>query len=81
MLPSLKLLYYAGNRQENSDLKSGNIPTEWQKEENKNKLRQKDTDAKWTRENNQNYDTITKVTSYFGGIGYQLSFVRFYKYA
>jgi IS5 family transposase len=43
------------NRQENSDLKSGKIPDEWQKEENKNKLRQKDTDAKWTRKNNQNY--------------------------
>ena len=43
------------NREENKDLKSGNIPAEWQKQDNKNKLRQKDTDAKWTRKNNQNY--------------------------
>jgi IS5 family transposase len=43
------------NHQENVDLKAGNIPAEWHKEENKHKLRQKDTDAKWTRKNNQNY--------------------------
>jgi IS5 family transposase len=42
-------------RQENQDLKEGKIPADWQKEENANKLRQKDTDAKWTRKNNQNF--------------------------
>jgi IS5 family transposase len=42
-------------RQDNDDLKSGSIPAAWQKPENKHKLRQKDTDAKWTRKNNQNF--------------------------
>jgi IS5 family transposase len=39
------------SRDENKDLKEGNIPQDW----SENKLRQKDTDAKWTRKNNTNY--------------------------
>jgi IS5 family transposase len=39
------------NRDENKDLKEGNIPEDW----SENKLRQKDTDAKWTRKENRNY--------------------------
>jgi IS5 family transposase len=39
------------NREENKDLKEGNIPENW----SENKLRQKDTDAKWTRKENRNY--------------------------
>jgi IS5 family transposase len=39
------------NREENKDLKEGNIPEDW----SENKLRQKDTDAKWTRKENRNY--------------------------
>jgi IS5 family transposase len=38
------------SRDENEDLKEGKIP-DW----DENKLRQKDTDAKWTRKNNTNY--------------------------
>jgi IS5 family transposase len=43
------------SRQENIDLKAGKIPAKWKKKENLNKLRQKDTDARWTRKNNQNF--------------------------
>lgn len=39
------------NRDENKDLKEGNIPEGW----SENKLRQKDTDARWTRKNGENY--------------------------
>jgi transposase, IS5 family len=39
------------SRDENKDLKEGNIPEDW----SENKLRQKDTDAKWTRKENRNY--------------------------
>jgi len=39
------------SRQENGELKKGNIPQGW----NENKERQKDTDAQWTRKNFQNY--------------------------
>ena len=34
---------------ENDDIKQGKIPEEWKKPENIHKLRQKDTDARWTR--------------------------------
>jgi transposase len=34
------------NREENKTIKEGGIPEEWEKEENKNKRRQKDTDAR-----------------------------------
>lgn len=37
------------NKEENKAIKEDRIPEEWTKPENKNKLRQKDTDAQWTR--------------------------------
>lgn len=42
-------------KDERDDIKQGKIPEEWQKPENKNKLRQKDVDATWTRKGNQTY--------------------------
>jgi len=39
------------SRDQNSELKEGNIPKDW----SENKERQKDTDAQWTRKNFQNY--------------------------
>ncbi len=41
------------SRDENKDIKDGKIPENWEKEENANKLSQKDIDARWTKENNQ----------------------------
>jgi Transposase and inactivated derivatives, IS5 family len=58
------------SRKENQELKEGNVPEEW----SDNKKRQKDTDARWTRKNNQNYfgyknhikvDTKTKLITGF----------------
>jgi transposase, IS5 family len=43
------------NKEENNDIKNGKIPEEWQKEENADKLNQKDTDARWTKKNNVSY--------------------------
>lgn len=43
------------NREENKTLKQGGIPEQWKEEEHKNKLSHKDTDARWTKKNNQNY--------------------------
>ena len=40
-------------REENKTIKSGEIPEEWQKPENANKLAQKDTDARWTKKGNE----------------------------
>ena len=40
---------------EKEKIKNGEVPEGWQKPENKNKLRQKDTDAKWTRKANVAY--------------------------
>jgi IS5 family transposase len=58
------------SREENNELKEGNIPEQW----NENKVRQKDTDARWTKKNAQNFfgyknhikaDTRTKlITGY-----------------
>lgn len=39
------------SRDENKELKEGNIPEEW----DENKLRQKDTDARWTTKNGEDY--------------------------
>lgn len=39
------------SRDENKELKEGNIPEEW----NENKLRQKDTDAQWVTHNGKNH--------------------------
>lgn len=41
------------SRKENKEIKEGNPPKEWDNQPNKK--RQKDTDASWTRKNNQNY--------------------------
>ena len=43
------------HREENQAIKAGQVPEEWQKAENKHKLAQKDTDARWARKNNQTY--------------------------
>lgn len=41
------------SREESDQIKRGEIPEAWQKKPNK--LRQKDTDARWTRKRNQNF--------------------------
>lgn len=55
-------------REENKQIKEGNIPEDWQ--DNPHKLRQKDTDARWTKKNDTTYfgyknhikaDTNTKI--------------------
>lgn len=42
-------------REENKTLKEGEIPGQWKEEKNKHKLPHKDTDARWTKKNNQTY--------------------------
>ncbi len=41
------------SREENATIKEGNIPQEWEKDGNCNKLRQKDTEARWTTKRNE----------------------------
>ena len=41
------------NRDENQKIKDGEIPEDWEKPENAHKLAQKDTDARWTKKNNE----------------------------
>jgi len=43
------------HRDENRKIKEGTVPEEWKKPENKHKLRQKDTDARWTKKNNETH--------------------------
>jgi len=43
------------SRDENAKIKNGEIPEEWTKPENVNKLEQKDTDARWTKKGGQSY--------------------------
>jgi IS5 family transposase len=43
------------SREENAEIKEGKVPEEWQEEGNEAKLRQKDTDARWTKKNGQSY--------------------------
>lgn len=43
------------NREENSKIKNGEIPQDWEKPENAHKLAQKDTDARWTKKNNETH--------------------------
>lgn len=43
------------NREENALIKAGVIPKEWTDEENKHMLRQKDTDARWTKKGNETH--------------------------
>ena len=42
-------------REENTRIKAGEIPEEWETEENAHKLRQKDTDAQWTKKGNETH--------------------------
>jgi IS5 family transposase len=42
-------------REENKKIKAGEVPEEWEKPENTNKLRQKDTDARWTKKNQETH--------------------------
>ena len=42
-------------RDENKQIKEGSVPEDWKKPENIHKLRQKDTDARWTKKNKENY--------------------------
>lgn len=57
-------------REENNDIKNGKIPDEWEKPEKAAMFRQKDTDARWTKKNNEKHygykshikvDTKTKL--------------------
>lgn len=41
------------SRDENQKIKDGEIPEDWKKPENAHKLAQKDTDARWTKKNNE----------------------------
>lgn len=41
------------SRDENQKIKDGEIPEDWEKPENVHKLAQKDTDARWTKKNNE----------------------------
>ena len=43
------------SREANKTIKEGNIPEEWKAETEKKKLRQKDTDARWTKKNNETF--------------------------
>lgn len=43
------------SREENEKIKQGEIPPLWKEEKNKHKLPHKDTQARWTKKNNQNY--------------------------
>jgi len=42
-------------REENALIKEGAVPIEWGKAENKHKLAQKDTDARWTKKNDEKH--------------------------
>ena len=43
------------SKEENDERRAGNIPEEWKKPENKNKMRQKDLDATWTRKGDETH--------------------------
>jgi IS5 family transposase len=43
------------SREENKTIKEGRVPEEWEKPENVNKLKQKDTDARWAKKNNETH--------------------------
>jgi IS5 family transposase len=42
-------------REENAKIKAGEVPEEWKEPENIHKMRQKDTDARWTKKNNETH--------------------------
>jgi IS5 family transposase len=43
------------SREENKTIKSGEVPEEWEKPENANKLEQKDTDARWAKKGDETH--------------------------
>lgn len=43
------------SREENKKIKEGQIPEEWERPENVKKLRQKDTDARWAKKNDETH--------------------------
>lgn len=43
------------SRDENKKIKEGGVPEEWKEPGNKHKLSQKDTDARWTKKNNETH--------------------------
>jgi IS5 family transposase len=43
------------SRDENNQIKEGNIPEKWKKSGNESMLRQKDVDARWTKKNNEKH--------------------------
>ena len=43
------------SREDNAKIKNGEVPEEWKEPQNKNKLAQKDTDARWTKKNNETH--------------------------
>src|SRR4030042_744781 len=43
------------SREENEQIKNGKVPDEWNKPDMKNKRRQKDVDARWTKKNNEKH--------------------------
>ena len=55
-------------RDDNKKIKNGEIPEEWKKTESASKLAQKDTDARWTKKNNETHFGYTAVNgmSYSG---------------
>jgi len=42
-------------KKENEEIKEGKIPEEWEKDENRNKLEQKDVDARWAVKNKEKH--------------------------
>lgn len=42
-------------KEENGSIKEGKIPEDWQKPENEARLRQKDTDARWAKKNDETH--------------------------
>ena len=49
----IKVPIQRNTRQENKEIKEGNVPEQWN--ENPHKMAQKDTDARWTKKNGRNY--------------------------
>ena len=43
------------SREENEQIKKGEVPDEWKKQGNEAKLRQKDVDARWTKKNDETH--------------------------
>ena len=51
----VEALRQRNTREESRQIKEGNTPEEWDKPENVNKVRQKDTDARWTTKNKERH--------------------------